>query len=53
MHAGLLVAHRYVGKIGILLQSLPDAGDVAVPENSQHAGEKGMLLSIPLNVLVL
>ncbi len=53
MHAGLFVAYHDVFEIGILLQSLPDACHVSVTEDAQHSGEECMLLSIPLDVLVL
>ena len=49
----MLVAHQYVREIGVLLQSLPDARHVPVTENTQHSGEECVLLSIPLDVLVL
>ena len=52
VHTGLLVAHQDVLEVGILLQSLPDTGHVAVTEDAEHAGEECVLLSIPLDVLI-
>ena len=53
MHARLLVAHQDVFEIGVLLQSLPDARDVSVSEDAQHSGEELVLLTIPLDILIL
>ena len=39
----LLVAKKVVGKIRILLQCLSDAGNIAVPKDTQAATEESLL----------
>ncbi len=53
MHHRLFVAGLEIAKIGILLQGLPDAGDVAVAENTPASGEEGVFATITLDILVL
>jgi hypothetical protein len=53
VYARLFVAHQYVREIGVLLQGLADARDVAVAENPQHSGEECVLPAIPFHVLIL
>ena len=44
---GLLVAREVVAKrVAMLLQRLTDAGDVAVPEDPEHAAEERLLVSV-------
>ncbi len=56
MHHGLLVAPEHVGQqLGLgelgLEQRLPDARDVAVPEDAEAAGEEFPLDAVALGVL--
>ena len=53
MHHRLLVAALVVAKVGVLLERLADAGDVAVAEDAEAAGEEGLLHAVALDVLLL
>jgi hypothetical protein len=53
MHHSLLVATLIIAKIGVLLERLAHAGDVAVAKNPEAAGEKWLLEAIALDPLVL
>jgi hypothetical protein len=52
MHRRLLIAHQDVGEF-CLLQGLAHACHIAMSENSQHPGKKGVLPPITLDELVL
>ncbi len=48
----LLVAGLVEGqRVGVLLQRLPDAGDVAVAEDAEAAGEEAVALAVALDAL--
>jgi hypothetical protein len=52
VHLRLLVARLVVAQAaGVLLQCLADTGDVAVPEDAEHAGEERPLDPVPLDPL--
>ena len=53
MHHPLLISKQVVPQSGILLQRLPDSGNVPVPENTKAASEKLMLLAVSLGELIL
>src|SRR5882757_5142554 len=46
MHHALLVTKQVVRKIGVLLQCLPDAGNVAVTEDTYATAEECLLLPV-------
>ena len=53
MDHGLLVAGLVVGHgVGVLLERLADAGDVAVAEDAEAACEEALLRPVPFDVLV-
>ncbi len=53
VHHPLLVARVVVGhRLGLLEQRLPDAGDVAVPEDPEAARDQPLLEPVALRVLV-
>lgn len=48
----LLVARLVIAEIGgVLLEGLPDARDIAMPEDAPHAGEEGVLRAIAFDML--
>ncbi len=49
----LLVASLVVAEVGVLLERLADAGDVAVAEDAEAAGEEGLLHAVALGILLL
>jgi len=53
VHRRLLITHHDVLKIRVLLERLADPGNVAMPEDAQHAGKEGILYAIAFNILVL
>src|ERR1043165_8105504 len=53
MHHCLLVAEQVITQSAILLECLPDSGNIAVPKNSVAAFEKAGLASVPLDILIL
>jgi hypothetical protein len=46
MHHGLLVAKQGIAQSRILLQSLPNAGNISMSKNSQAAAKELMPVSI-------
>ena len=52
VHHRLLIAAEMIREIGILLQCLPDAGDVSVAENTEAAGEESVPLAVTRDELV-
>jgi len=52
MNLSLLVAGLVVAEVGVLLQSLTDAGDVAMPKNTETAGKERLLYAVALHILV-
>jgi hypothetical protein len=55
VHHALLVAGEVVGHVtrfGHLEQGLPDARDVAVAEDAEHAGDQALFDAVALAVLV-
>ena len=51
-HLRLLVAALVIAEIGrVLFEGLSDAGDIAVPEDAPHAGEKGVIDAVAGDVL--
>ncbi len=53
VHHGLLVAAEVVAEVGVFLQRFADAGDVAVSEDAEAAGEEALLGAVARNVLLL
>ena len=52
VHHPLLAARLVVGQeLGVLVQRLPDPGDVAVPEDPEAAAEEAVLDAVALDVL--
>ena len=52
---GLLVLGpvvRHLALVAQLLERLPEARDVAVPEDAPHAGDEAVLLAVALDVLL-
>lgn len=52
MNHGLLVAGLVVAKVRILLQSLTNAGHVAMTKDAETTGKEGLLDAVPFDVLV-
>jgi hypothetical protein len=53
VHRALLVAHLVVAEVGVAQQRLAHAGDAAVAEDAETAGEERVLHAVVLDVLVL
>ena len=51
VHHRLLVARQVVAQAAVLLQRLADAGDVAVAEDAEHAGEERRRRAVALDLL--
>jgi hypothetical protein len=49
----LLAAAEVVSEVRILLQGLPDSGDVAVSEDPETAGKELLLPAISFHILLL
>ena len=53
MHHRLLISTQEKTKVGILLKSHANAGNIAVTKDSEAAGEEPVLRPIPRDVLLL
>src|SRR4029077_77708 len=52
VHHRLLVARQDVAQAAVLLEGLADAGDVAVTEDPEHAGQERRPLAVALDLLL-
>ena len=53
MHHRLFIAAKVIAQPTILLQRLPDTGDIAMPKNSETSRNEAKFFSIARGILVL
>jgi len=53
MNHRLLIAEQVVRQPWILLQRLPNPGDISMPEDSQATREEATLLAVSLDILTI